>query len=126
MKSFIGALVLTVVIIVSSLLYVNKMDKLSSEMIEINEKTYELLVSGDYEGAAESSYKLMNYLEDSRVLLTATGDHEEIKKIELMCCELTELIRNRMDGDSRAKCAALDMLLEHMPKNYKIKAENIL
>ena len=126
MRSFICALVITAVIISSCLLYVNKMDEISLEMITINERTYDFIAGENYTEAEKSTEELKQYLEDNRVLLAATGDHEEIKELEIRCCELTEIIRCGIYCDAMAKCASIEMLLRHLPSNYKMRAENIL
>ena len=102
------------------------MDDISAGMIIINRQTYEFVSEGNYEEAAKAVHNLKECLEENRVLLAATGDHEEIKELEVMCSELTEFIKCKIHCDAMAKCASIERLLSHLPANYKMRAENIL
>ena len=51
---------------------------------------------------------------------------EEIDKIELYLDELSEFIGNTTRPDALARCKSLRTLFDNLPKNYRIRAENIL
>ena len=59
-------------------------------------------------------------------MLAATGNHEEIDKIEITIAELKEYILQHSKADALAHTEALNVLFRHLPKNYKLRTENIL
>lgn len=126
MKSFVAAIILVVVIVISSTFYVNNMDRLAGDLTDINMTTYNCILGGKYAEAENSIGEFKEYLDSHKVLLAATGDHEEILRIELAAAELSAYTKDGMYGDALSKCLTIDVMLRRLPANYKIKAENIL
>ena len=126
MKSFLVALVISVVIVSGSLMYTNHLDGVARELAEQNGKITEFVAAGDFAGALDAAKGLEDCLNKNKVLLAATGNHDELLKIELACAELKEYAAAENAADAASKCASLDVMIQHMPSNYKIKVENIL
>ena len=63
--------------------YTNHIDKVSRELGEINDRVMAFLYDGDYESAGDEIEKLVQYLDENRTVLAATGNHEDFDKIEM-------------------------------------------
>ena len=114
MKGVIASAVIAVVIVAGSVAYTNHIDKVSRDLGEINDRVMAFLYDGDYESAGDEIEKLVQYLDENRTVLAATGNHEDFDKIEMNISEVV------------SHCRVLGFLFEHLPKNYKFKLENIL
>lgn len=126
MKGVIASAVIAAVIVVGSIAYTNHIEKVSRELGEINDRVIERLYDEDYEGAGDEIGKLVQYLDENRTILAATGNHEDFDKIEMNISEAEGYINGGEQTDAISHCRVLDFLFEHLPKNYKFKLENIL
>lgn len=126
MLSFITALIISAAVITGSVLYTNRVDDIAAELLLETGKITECILNDEFTGAENAIYAFEDCLEKNKVLLEATGNHEELLKIELSYKELRMFTLSQQKADALAKCASLDVLLNHMPSNYKVKAENIL
>ena len=124
MKGVIASAVIAVVIVAGSVAYTNHIDKVSRELGEINDRVMAFLYDGDYESAGDEIEKLVQYLDENRTVLAATGNHEDFDKIEMNISEVEGYINA---GSKQTQFhIVLGFLFEHLPKNYKFKLENIL
>ncbi|MBP3360306.1 MAG: DUF4363 family protein [Clostridia bacterium] len=126
MQSFITALIISVAVVMGSLLYTNRVDDIAAELLLETNKISECILNDEFINAEKAISAFEDCLEKNKVLLEATGNHEELLKIELSYKELRMFTLSGQKADALAQCASLDVLLNHMPSNYKIKAENIL
>ena len=126
MRSFIIAICLAAVMVAGSLIYTSSIERISTELSNGNQLVTSLVDNRDFSSAAQVLSQIKAHMEDKKTLLAATGNHEEINKIELYMAELEEYINGKNRVDALAKCRALQQVFEHLPKNYKLKAENIL
>lgn len=126
MKSFIAAIVIAVTMIGGSLWYINHIEKISDELVQLNEEIIVLLEQEDFEQAEEKIGRINQSIDQKRTILAATGNHEELDKIEIYTLELEQYTKGRAREDALARCRVLTLLLEHLPKNYQLKLENIL
>ena len=83
MKGVIASAVIAAVIVAGSVAYTNHIDKVSRELGEINDRVMAFLYDGDYESAGDEIEKLVQYLDENRTVLAATGNHEDFDKIEI-------------------------------------------
>ena len=125
MKGVIASAVIAAVIVAGSVAYTNHIDKVSRELGEINDRVMAFLYDGDYESAGDEIEKLVQYLDENRTVLAATGNHEDFDKIEMNISEVEGYINGEEQTDAVSHCV-LGFLFEHLPKNYKFKLENIL
>ena len=88
MKGVIASAVIAVVIVAGSVAYTNHIDKVSRELGEINDRVMAFLYDGDYESAGDEIEKLVQYLDENRTVLAATGNHEDFDKIEMNISEV--------------------------------------
>lgn len=126
MKSVVISLVIAVIIVGGSLLYTNHLEKVSEDFSAINENISRLLETEEYSSASSQIEHLISYLDRKRPMLAATGNHEELDKIEMNLSELAEYAKGEKQTDALSSCRVLGFLFEHLPKNYKLKLENIL
>ena len=77
MKGVIASAVIAVVIVAGSVAYTNHIDKVSRDLGEINDRVMAFLYDGDYESAGDEIEKLVQYLDENRTVLAATGNHED-------------------------------------------------
>ena len=79
----------------------------------------------------ESEY-IINLLKENNyeiksleVFFASTGNHQEIDNIEMSLAELKRYIEGHQKYDALAKSQVLDFLFHHLPKNSRLKTENI-
>lgn len=126
MKGVVISAVIAVLIVLGSIAYTNHIESVSNELGEINDAIIEALTSENYVQAAVHTKELNDYLDSHRAILEATGNHEEIDKIEMNISELSEYIEGEEKTDALSNCRVLDFLFGHLPKNYELKWENVL
>ena len=126
MKSFITSLVIAAFILAGSIAYGMHIDKISSELMSINERLTDALEMEDFDKAEEVTNEVQAYFDKKRAMLGATDNHEVLDKIEINIQELYSYVEGRQKADSLSRCRVLGYLYEHLPKNYKLKFENIL
>lgn len=126
MRSLITAIVIGVVIISIGVYYNVKIEKISTELILINEEVESLIEDEKFSEAEAQIKKLTNYLDKQSVIIEAMDNHEELTKIRMNLSELMQYTKYKIKPDALAKAKSLDTLFDHLPKNYKVKAENIL
>lgn len=125
MKSFITAMLISAAMIIVSIIYTYHIDSVSKFLISENKKAIENILNEDFEKAAENIQAISTYIETKKITLSATLDHTEIDGIESALAELSQYTDCKNKTDALAKASALNVHLEHLPKNYKLKIENI-
>ena len=92
MKGVIASAVIAAVIVAGSVAYTNHIDKVSRELGEINDRVMAFLYDGDYESAGDEIENLVQYLDENRTVLAATGNHEDFDKIEMNISEVEGIL----------------------------------
>lgn len=126
MKSVIVALIIGALTVFGSIGYTNHLEKISVEMIEKNKEIEKDIVSDNFEEASKKSEQLSGFVREKRTLLDAVGNHQELDEIERSLSELTAFTEENRRADALSKCYSLDFLMKALPRNFKIKIENIL
>lgn len=126
MKGVIISACIAVVLIAGSIAYTNHIDTVSENFVEMNQSIVMALEEDDFETAEKEIVKMVEYMDKKATVLAATGNHEDLDKIEMNLSELVSYIRGGNQTDALARCNVLGFLFEHLPKNYKLKLENIL
>ena len=126
MKSFITSLVIAAFIVAGSIAYGMHIDKISSELVTINARLMHAIEAEDFENAEEIADEVQSYFNKKRAMLGATDNHEVLDKIEINIQELFSYVEGRQRTDALSRCRVLGYLYEHLPKNYKLRFENIL
>ena len=97
-----------------------------NEMIEKNKEIEKDILSDNFEEASKKSEQLSGFVREKRTLLDAVGNHQELDEIERSLSELTAFTEENRRADALSKCYSLDFLMKALPRNFKIKIENIL
>ncbi|MCH5209973.1 MAG: DUF4363 family protein [Oscillospiraceae bacterium] len=126
MKGVIISLCIAAVIVAGSAAYTAHTKTVSRELGEINAGVMESLQNNDFDGAKEKIEQLTGYMERKRSILSATGNHEELDKMEMNISEMTGYTEGHQQTDAVSRCKVLAFLFEHFPKNYELKLGNIL
>lgn len=126
MKSFISALIIGAVIVFGSIAYTSHLEEISKRLLECNSEIETLIRNDRYDSAEQLIKEMSEYIKSKESVLAATGNHEEIDKIEINLAELTEYAAECCKADTLTKIKTLNILFRHLPKNYKLRPENIL
>ncbi len=126
MKGVWISLCIAVLIVVGSMVSTKHINNVSEEMGRMNDVVMSYLAEENYYEAAVETKKLAQYLEKQRTILDATGNHDELNKIEMNVSEMAGYIDGEQGIDAVSKCRVLDFMFENLPRNYRIKMENIL
>lgn len=126
MRSVVISILIAAAIVAGSIAYTNHLENLSEEFLQINKKITEYVDAEDYFNADSEIERLSVYLDKKRVVLDATGNHDEIDEIKMNLSELAEYSKGQKKTDALSKCHTLDILFEHLPMDYELKLENIL
>lgn len=126
MKSLFVAISIAIVVVFGSLLYNTHLESISSQMIEKNEGIKKQIEEENYAEASKKTRDLTEFIRDKRTVLDAVGNHEELDEIERTLMELCAFSDDSMHGEALSKCNSLDFLIRALPRNFKIKIENVL
>lgn len=126
MKSMIAVLVMSAVLVASGILYMNKLCGVSEELLRLNGEVRDEIKSSRFDEASKKIDELYGYLDDEERYFETFSDHEELDKIEMTLAELEEYTNAGFEAEALAKTNVLDFLFNHLPKNYRLRFENIL
>lgn len=113
-------------IIINGIIFSIYIEGLSDEMLIYSSEISYLLDEENFDLALKKTNELSDFIEEKKVMLASTTDHNKLDEIEKTLAELASYIESRKKHDSLAKCEVLDFLFEHFPRDYMLKAENIL
>lgn len=126
MKSFFISISIGILIVAASVFYTYCLEKVSDSLVEDNKELIEVLGNDDFDKAEKIAGKMEDYINRKKTVLAIVVNHEDLDKIEFAMAELRGYVECRIKADAISKCVSLDVLLRHIPKNYKLKVENVL
>ncbi len=126
MKSFLVSLLIGAIVVAGSVFYTSRIEKVSGVLVKSNRDIINYLKEEDYKKAAEVTRNMAEYVDKEKLSLAIIMDHTDLDKIEMGLAELEGYVVGEVQTDALAKCSMIDVMLRHMPKNYKLKLENIL
>ncbi len=126
MKSFIFAAVLSLIIIASGTVLSQKIESATATVSQGNQNLHNSLENKDIEKSINALNSAEKEFKNHKVLFEATSDHEELLRIELHYAAIRDFIYEEQFGDALASCSEIDLLLSHLPENFKVRGENIL
>lgn len=126
MKSFFLALVFSMAIISAGFAFTNKMNSIAQNLSDKTYAVYTSLEENDIDGATQGIKAALNEFKKKQVILEATGNHEELMRIELAYAQTSEFINKGQIGDAMASLKEIEILIGHIPGNFEITPENIL
>ena len=126
MRSFIISLVIAVLIVGGTVFSTYRIEVVSRKILDDNKKVVDAVNAEDYKKAKDLAQHMAEYVDDKKMSLSLIMDHGDLDKIEQGVAELQGYIEGEAKFDSIAKCKFLDVLIRHLPRNYKLKIENVL
>ena len=126
MKSLVIAITIAFIIIFAGIYSTNKLSDISEYLIELGEEIREKIEEDDFVGAKSCVDEMKKCVEENYNIFATTIDHNEIDKIEMNVNQMRVYIEKHQKADALAFANVLDGLFEHLPKDYKLKLENIL
>ncbi len=126
MRSVIVALVIIAISVGGSVIYTNHLENTANEMLLKNNIITINILNENYNDAEIEIKSLQKFVKEKRAVLDAVGNHQELDDIE---GELAQLLAFTHEDDKKqalSKCYMLDFLIESLPRNFKLKLENIL
>lgn len=125
MRSLIISLILAVLLIITGIWHQSKYEAVASELIDSNEKVIERLKYNDFAGAMAQLNTFSDDIEHSEKFFSAMGNHDELDSIELCLASLRGYTQGEQKYDALSEAYSMLFLLEHLPKNARLRSENI-
>lgn len=126
MKSLILSLVIGALIVWGSTAYTGGLERISNRLANDAAEVRRLINEENFDEALHQIDDMRLFLEQKRTMMEATGKHDEIDEIEISLEELRAYTESGSQSDASARCAAVEFLFRHLPKNFKLRIENIL
>ncbi len=126
MRSLIIALTIIVISVGGSLIYTNHLENTANEMMLKNNRITLNILNEKYNDAQVEIKSLKNFVKEKRAVLDAVGNHKELDDIEGYLAELLAFTHEGDKNQALSKCYKLEFLIESLPRNFKLKLENIL
>ena len=126
MKSFIISLAIAALLLCGSFFYMMRLENISDELHEINAEITEALKNEDYKLAQDKIPELERAISDYELFCAALENHEHIDTMESTIAELKIYTEGHHQSDALAKSNVLEFLFNHLPKNSRLRLENIL
>lgn len=126
MKSLLVAVLIAIVIIFSGIYSTKKLEDMSLCLIEICNQANDEIKAENFK-KAEEYVKIMELcVEENYTMFASTIDHNEVDKIDMNIDQMRIYIEERQKADALAYGNVLIGLIEHLPKDHKLRIENIL
>lgn len=126
MKSLIIAILIAALIIFGGIYSTQKLSDLSETLMDLCEEAGEAINNDDFKTAGELMEEIEKKVEDNYNIFAVSIDHNEIDEIEMNIYGMQVYIHENHKADALAYGNVLLGLFEHLPKDYKLKIENIL
>ena len=123
MKTFFGAVVIGVLLIVGGVFFDLCIKNFSYEIMEKNKIVETDIFSPE---ALEKVEEIEKGLENKRILLASIINHGSIDDIETCVTELKGYLCEGNYIEATVRCQKLMLLLERLPNQYGVSLQNIL
>ena len=126
MRSVIVALTIIVISVGGSIIYTNHLEDTANEMMLKNNRITINILNEKYNDAEIEIKSLKKFVREKRTVLDAVGNHQELDDIEGELAKLLAFAHEEDKNQALSKCYMLEFLIESLPRNFKLKLENIL
>ena len=126
MRSFITAVTISIIIVTTGVVLTAKIDTICTELSHGTQDIIKSLEDDNHAKALQITNEATKELKNNKLIMEATGNHEELMRIELAYLHTAEFIKKQQTGDALACLKEIKLLLTHLPGNLKVKLENIL
>ncbi len=125
MKSLIMALIIAAVIVAGGLYCTNQVEELMMELTKKSDSIAENINNDGYDSAKDILLEIEKSLETDAAILASYLDHNELDKIEVAVAQLEVYLERQEKTPALAGTNTLKRYFQRIPKDYKIKLENI-
>lgn len=125
MKSLIIAIIISVIIIGGAIFCSRSVENLIGGLLQINQAMMEDIKKENYESASRRIDEISKTVEDNAVILSSYLDHNEVDKIELQIAQIEAYIDEEEKAMALASGNTLGMLFYRLPRDYRVRLENI-
>ncbi len=126
MKSVLIAVLIALVIIFSGIYSTEKLEDMSVYLIDKCNQANEEIKAENFENAEKYVSEIESFVEENYTMFASTIDHNEVDKIDMNIDQMKIYIKEHQKADALAYGNVLIGLIEHLPKDHKLKIENIL
>ncbi len=126
MKSLLIAVSIAVVIIFSGIYSTKKLEDMSIYLMDMCNRINEEIEAENFKKAEEYVNEIEAFVEENYTMFASTIDHNEVDKIDMNIDQMKVYIKENQKADALAFGNVLIGLFEHLPKDHKLKIENIL
>ncbi len=126
MKSLIVAIIIAFSIILTGVYSTKKLEDMSEYLIEMCDKTNKEIENDNFEKAEEYILEIEDFVEENYTMFASTIDHNEIDKIDMNIDQMKTYVAQGIKADSLSYGNILLGLIEHLPKDHRLKIENVL
>ena len=126
MKSFICAMIIAALMTCGGIAFNIGIRSISDSFTAGCDKINAAAANGDFDAALEEISGLSDAVKKRKTVLAAVINHENIDEIEVCISELSGYVENGDRTETAVHCLRLRHLLEHLPENYSVTAQNIL
>lgn len=125
MKSLITALIIAGVIVAGGLYCTNQVEELMAELTKKSDSIAENINNDGYDSAKDILLGIEKSLENDAVILASYLDHNELDKIEVAVAQLEVYLERKEKTPALAGVNTLKRYFRRIPKDYRVKLENI-
>ncbi|MDD6736317.1 MAG: DUF4363 family protein [Clostridiales bacterium] len=126
MKSFISAMAIAALLIAGGIAFNIGIGKWSENLMEDCDKINDAISEQDFEAAIKEITVLSEKIDNRKTVLASVINHESIDDIEVCVSELMGYADSMEGIEATVRCIRLKHMLEHLPENYSVTAQNIL
>ncbi|MBR4173510.1 MAG: DUF4363 family protein [Clostridia bacterium] len=126
MKSFVIAMTIFLVLVVSGIAFDFCLNVTSKELLESCEAITEDIKAGNMSNAYDKSAELSEYIDSKKPLLSSILDHSNIDEIEEQISEILGYTEEQDAAKASVAARKLKHMFNHLPENYSLALQNIL
>ncbi len=126
MKSMLVAVFIAVIIVFSGIYSTEKLEDMSVYLIDKCNQANEEIKAENFEEAEKYVDEIESFVEENYTMFASTIDHNEVDKIDMNIDQMKTYIKEEQKADALSYGTVLLGLFEHLPKDHKLKLENIL
>ncbi|NLY44162.1 MAG: DUF4363 family protein [Clostridiaceae bacterium] len=125
MRAFKISIVLLIIIIISAIVYIKSLEKVSDEFIQQITQLEDMVKSERWDEAKKQLEDIEDLWIKKEKWMATLIDHEEIDNIKMTLAKLGEYVYFRETADFMAESATLKILIKHIPEKERISTANL-
>ena len=126
MKSFVTAMIIFSVMILSGIAFDICLGNMSGQLMDGCKEISDKIDGDNLQEAFADTKKLSEYIDGEKGLLSSILDHSSIDEIEKEISELLGYTEQNDKTEAAVSVKKLQHMFEHLPENYALALQNIL